>query len=147
MVPNITSESGTATGTVETSILQPVHASREPSQETPREASVLPIARENKTTANKTSLGWKLSPFRLLKQDVANLKSRYRSDWTTFNQQVIASAIYIFFTNILPGITFANDLNVLTGQSWGTIEVVFSTGLCGAIFAMYVGPSLTIIVI
>jgi hypothetical protein len=78
----------------------------------------------------------KLRPFRLLKQDVVNLKSRYASDWQVFNQQIIASAVYIFFTNLLPGITFASDLYTLTGKSWGTIEVVLSTGLCGLIFSL-----------
>lgn len=80
--------------------------------------------------------GGRLRPFRLLKIDFRNLRSRYSSDWTVFNQQVLASAVYIFFTNILPGITFASDLYVLTGKSWGTIEVVFSTGLCGLAFAL-----------
>lgn len=79
-----------------------------------------------------------LRPFRLLRQDVYNLRSRYVSDWTVFNQLIIASAVYVFFTNLLPGITFANDLYELTGKSWGTIEVVFSTGLCGVIFSLYV---------
>ena len=79
-----------------------------------------------------------LRPFRLLRQDLHNLRLRYVSDWTVFNQLVVASAIYVFFTNLLPGITFANDLYVLTGKSWGTIEVVFSTGLCGVIFSMWV---------
>ncbi|KAI1044476.1 hypothetical protein LB505_006995 [Fusarium chuoi] len=69
--------------------------------------------------------GGKLRPFRLLKEDVINLKSRYLSDWQIFNQQVVASAVYIFFTNLLPGITFASDLYTLTGKSWGTIEVEF----------------------
>lgn len=82
--------------------------------------------------------GGKLRPFRLLKEDVINLKSRYLSDWQIFNQQVVASAVYIFFTNLLPGITFASDLYTLTGKSWGTIEVVFSTGLCGLIFSLLV---------
>jgi len=75
----------------------------------------------------------KLRPFR---QDINNIKSRYVSDWMLFNQLVFASAVYVFFTNILPGITFASDLYVLTGHTWGTIEVVFSTGLCGLIFSM-----------
>ncbi len=78
----------------------------------------------------------KLRPFRLLRQDVRNLRKRYKSDWTLFNQLVFASAVYVFFTNILPGITFASDLDDLTGMTWGTIEVVFSTGLCGVIFAL-----------
>ena len=80
--------------------------------------------------------GGKLQPFRLLRQDVRNLRSGWVSDWTVFNQLVLASAVYVFFTNILPGITFASDLYVLTGKSWGTIEVVFSTGLCGLVFAV-----------
>jgi hypothetical protein len=78
----------------------------------------------------------KLRPFRLLRQDIENVRKRYLSDWTTFNQLVFASAVYVFFTNILPGITFASDLYVLTGMTWGTIEVVFSTGLCGIIFSL-----------
>ncbi|KIH94669.1 hypothetical protein SPBR_06250 [Sporothrix brasiliensis 5110] len=62
--------------------------------------------------------------------------SQHRNPGPVFNQLVFASAVYVFFTNILPGITFASDLDVLTGQSWGTIEVVFSTGLCGLIFSL-----------
>lgn len=77
-----------------------------------------------------------LAPGRLLREDLHNLTSRYVSDWKVFNQQVFASAVYEFFTNLLPGITFASDLYVLTGRSWGTIEVVFSTGLCGIIFSL-----------
>ena len=82
--------------------------------------------------------GGKLRPLRLLRQDIGNIRKRYLSDWTTFNQLVFASAVYVFFTNILPGITFASDLYVLTGMTWGTIEVVFSTGLCGVIFSLWV---------
>ncbi|KAJ6786781.1 hypothetical protein PWT90_03122 [Aphanocladium album] len=89
--------------------------------------------------------GGRLRPFRLLKLDLRNLRSRYLSDWTVFNQQVLASAVYIFFTNILPGITFASDLYVLTGKSWGTIEVVFSTGLCGLAFALFSAQPLCIL--
>ena len=77
-----------------------------------------------------------LRPFRLLKQDLRNLPQRYASDWTIFNQLIVASAVYVFFTNLLPGITFASDLYNLTGRNWGTIEVVFSTGLCGVIFSL-----------
>ncbi|KAF2836759.1 hypothetical protein M501DRAFT_1025814 [Patellaria atrata CBS 101060] len=77
-----------------------------------------------------------LRPFRLLKQDRKNLSKRYVSDWKVFNQLIFASAVYVLFTNLLPGITFANDLYALTGKNWGTIEVVFSTGLCGIIFSI-----------
>lgn len=79
-----------------------------------------------------------IQPFRLLRQDFRSLRQRYVSDWTVFNQLIVASAVYVFFTNLLPGITFASDLYVQTGKSWGTIEVVLSTGLCGVMFALYV---------
>lgn len=88
------------------------------------------------TPARYFAKGGILRPFRLLKCDLFSIRSRYGSDWTLFNQQILASSIYIFFTNILPGITFASDLYSLTGKSWGTIEVVFSTGLCGLIFSV-----------
>ena len=87
----------------------------------------------------------RLAPFRLLKQDIVNMPKRYISDWTTFNQLIFASAVYVFFTNLLPGITFASDLYILTGQNWGTIEVVFSTGLCGVIFSLFSIQPLTIL--
>lgn len=87
----------------------------------------------------------KLRPFRLLREDWASLRGRWASDWTVVNQLVLASAVYVFFTNILPGITFASDLYVLTGQSWGTIEVVFSTGLCGLVFSLLAAQPLCIL--
>lgn len=86
-----------------------------------------------------------LRPFRLLGNDMRNFSKRYISDWTVFNQLIFASAVYVFFTNLLPGITFASDLYVLTGQNWGTIEVVFSTGLCGVIFSLFSIQPLTIL--
>ncbi|GLI80749.1 hypothetical protein PoHVEF18_009106 [Penicillium ochrochloron] len=89
--------------------------------------------------------GGPLRPFRLVKQDLVNLRRRYVSDWTVFNQLIFASAVYVFFTNLLPGITFASDLYVLTGKTWGTIEVVFSTGLCGIIFSLFSIQPLTIL--
>lgn len=79
-----------------------------------------------------------LRPFRLLNQDLRKLRARYVSDWTLFNQVIFASAVFVFFTNLLPGITFASDLYQLTGKNYGTIEVVLSTGLCGIIYSMWV---------
>jgi len=67
-----------------------------------------------------------LRPFRLLRQDARNLAKRYVSDWTVFNQLVFASAVYVSFTNLLPGITFASDLYVLTNQNWGWILAIFN---------------------
>lgn len=105
------------------------HSIITPSKHTPKPFRVL---------RGSVSAGGPLRPFRLVKQDIMNLRRRYVSDWTLFNQLIFASAVYVFFTNLLPGMTFAGDLHVLTGGNWGTIEVVFSTGLCGIIFALYV---------
>lgn len=76
-----------------------------------------------------------LRPFRLLRSDLTGRSKLWHTDWK-FNQLILASAVYLFFTNLLPGITFASDLFVRTGKNYGTIEVVFSTGLCGVIFAL-----------
>lgn len=103
------------------------HASITPSKHTPKPLRIL---------KGSIATGGPLRPFRLLHQDLQNLRRRYVSDWAVFNQLIFASAVYVFFTNLLPGITFASDLYVLTGQNWGTIEVVFSTGLCGIIFSL-----------
>lgn len=80
-----------------------------------------------------------LRPFRLLKSELDWKTGRlkyYINDWSIFNQLVLASAVFVFFTNLLPGITFASDLYQLTGRHYGAIEVIFSTGLCGLIFSM-----------
>ena len=114
---------GTATGPSNEEEL-PDHSSITPSKHTPRHPHL-------------SSLKQPLRPIRLLRQDLNNLRERWVSDWTIFNQLVVASAVYVFFTNLLPGITFASDLYVGTGASWGTIEVVLSTGLSGVIFALY----------
>ena len=114
---------GTTTGPSNEEEL-PDHSSITPSKHTPHHPHL-------------SSLKQPLRPFRLLRQDLTNLRERWVSDWTIFNQLVIASAVYVFFTNLLPGITFASDLYVGTGASWGTIEVVLSTGLSGLIFALY----------
>ncbi|KAF8425331.1 HCO3 transporter family-domain-containing protein [Tirmania nivea] len=88
--------------------------------------------------------GGKLRPFRLLNSDIRGRSKLYHTDWM-FNQLILASAVYVFFTNLLPGITFASDLYHLTGENYGTIEVVFSTGLCGIIFALFSAQPLTIL--
>lgn len=85
-----------------------------------------------------------LRPFRLLKKEFRARVAIYHTDWH-FNQLILASAVFLFFTNLLPGITFASDLNALTGSNYGTIEVVFSTGLCGVIFSLFSAQPLTIL--
>ncbi|KAL4913956.1 HCO3 transporter family-domain-containing protein [Aspergillus aurantiobrunneus] len=113
-----------------------VHSIITPSKHTP---TVL------RTLKGSIASGGPLRPFRLIKQDIQNIRRRYATDWSIFNQLIFASAVYVFFTNLLPGITFASDLYVLTGKSYGTIEVVLSTGLCGLIFSIFSIQPLTIL--
>ena len=119
-----------------------------PSEEEDENGRIRPSKHTPKTLRKikgAVSTGGPLRPFRLLRQDFRSLRRRYTSDWTVFNQLIFASAVYVFFTNLLPGITFASDLYVLTGSNWGTIEVVFSTGMCGIIFALFSNQPLTIL--
>ncbi|MCJ1257854.1 hypothetical protein MMC24_005680 [Lignoscripta atroalba] len=74
------------------------HSSITPSKHTPKPLQVF---------RGTVAPGGLLRPFRLLRQDLQNLGKRYVSDWKVFNQLVFASAVYVFFTNLLPGITFA----------------------------------------
>lgn len=120
--------SPTATVTSSTSVN---HESGQETENTRSEAAIAPL-RRRETLFSKHG---PLRPFRLLTQDFHGLRKRYAQDWF-FNQLILASAVYLFFTNLLPGITFASDLYVLTHQNYGAIEVVFSTGLCGCIFAL-----------
>lgn len=102
------------------------------------------VPRSSKALSSRPSIGGFLSlfrgngplrPFKLLKSDLKGRGRLWHTDWF-FNQLILASAVYVFFTNLLPGITFASDLYALTGKHYGAIEVVFSTGLCGIIFAL-----------
>lgn len=113
----------------------PVTGSTEDVSPPPRK-TVLPFRRKSPFhPSNLFRPDGPLRPFRLLKADVRGRAKIWHTDWF-FNQLILASAVYLFFTNLLPGITFASDLYAQTGKNYGTIEVVFSTGLCGVIFAL-----------
>lgn len=88
-----------------------------------------------------------LRPGRLLRQDIEGLVIRYASDWTTITPLpiLLASTIYIFFANLFPALTFANDLYLRTGQNWGPIEVILGTGMCGTFHALFSIQPLTIL--
>ncbi len=109
---------------------------QESEQEVPDHSSITPSKHTPRPLQALLSAGAPLRPLRLLRQDLQHLGQRYKSDWTVFNQLIFASAVYVFFTNLLPGITFASDLFKRTGKNWGTVEVVLSTGLCGIVFSM-----------
>lgn len=72
--------------------------------------------------------------------------SLYVSDFDNIcNLKVGASVLFMFFTSIGPGLTFANLLDEKTDQTIGVIEVMFSTALCGIMASLLFGQPLVIV--
>ncbi|KAG7666301.1 uncharacterized protein J8A68_000172 [[Candida] subhashii] len=78
-----------------------------------------------------------------------DIKSRlpyYKSDFKdAFNYRVIPSTIFIFFTNLLPAIAFAQDMFDKTNHAYGVNEVLLSSGLAGVVFGLFSGQPLCIV--
>ncbi|GMM35990.1 Bor1 protein [Saccharomycopsis crataegensis] len=79
----------------------------------------------------------------------ADVKGRLPYYWSDFqdawNYRVIPSVVYIFFTNILPAIAFAQDMFDNTNNSYGVNEVLFSSALAGVVFGLLSGQPLCIV--
>jgi len=58
--------------------------------------------------------------------------------------KVLSSSLFCFFVSLLPSITFAALLNDTTQGEYGIIETIFSTSLCGIIFALTGGQPLVL---
>lgn len=70
----------------------------------------------------------------------------YYSDWKDgINYRVIPSTIYMYFTNLLPAIAFAQDMFDRTGNSYGTNEVLLASALGGIVFGLFSGQPLCIV--
>ena len=77
--------------------------------------------------------------------DFNRRKPHYMSDWTDgWNLKVLAAIFFIFFTSVGPAITFAELLQSETGQI-GVVEVLLSSAISGAIFAIFAGQPLVIL--
>lgn len=90
-----------------------------------------------------------LSMFRYIGYGIYNdFKKRlpyYKSDFTdAYNYRVIPSTTYIFFTNLLPAIAFAQDMFDKTNDSYGVNEVLLSSAIGGVAFGLFAGQPLTI---
>ncbi|KAG7873676.1 hypothetical protein KL938_005086 [Ogataea parapolymorpha] len=70
----------------------------------------------------------------------------YASDITDgFTYRVIPAAVYIFFTNLLPAMAFAQDMYDHANRSYGTNEVLLSSAMAGIIFGLFSGTPLCIV--
>lgn len=78
-----------------------------------------------------------------------DLKTRlpyYKSDFTdAFNYRVLPSTTFIFFTNLLPALSFAQDMFDKTNNLYGVNEVLMSTALAGVVFGLFSGQPLCIV--
>lgn len=75
---------------------------------------------------------------RLLRYYVSDIK-----DGLTY--RTIPSTIYIFFTNLLPAIAFAQDMFDHTNNSYGVNEVLLASAMGGVVFGVFSGSPLCIV--
>lgn len=75
---------------------------------------------------------------RLLKYYVSDIK-----DGLTY--RTIPSTIYIFFTNLLPAIAFAQDMFDHTNNSYGVNEILLASAMGGIVFGIFSGSPLCIV--
>lgn len=95
---------------------------------------------------SKIGFGW----VRYIGYGVYNdLRSRlpyYKSDFIdAWNYRVIPSTTFIFFTNLLPAIAFAQDMFDKTDNMYGLNEVLMSSAIAGVSFGLFSGQPLCVV--
>lgn len=77
------------------------------------------------------------SPFKGMYRDVKGRLPYFWSDWTdAINYRVIPSTVFIYFTNLLPAIAFAQDMFDKTKNSYGVNEVLLASSMGGIVFGI-----------
>lgn len=70
----------------------------------------------------------------------------YKSDFTdAYNYRIIPLVVFIFFTNLLPAIAFAQDMFDRTDNAYGVNEVLMSLAMAGVVFGLLAGQPLCIV--
>ncbi|RAL07352.1 anion exchange family protein [Aspergillus homomorphus CBS 101889] len=95
-------------------------------------------------------LGWRrfraLNPFRGMYHDVRRRLPYYWSDIRdALTYRTFASAIRMYFVNILPAIAYTLDMYRRTGEFYGINEALFSSALAAMIFSILGAQPLTIV--
>ncbi|KAK8442249.1 hypothetical protein ACI3LY_002025 [Candidozyma auris] len=92
---------------------------------------------------------WRIPNPKLGRGILNDLRARisvYPSDITdAYNYRVIPSVVYIFFTNLLPAIAFAQDMFDRTNNAYGVNEVLISSAIAGVVFGLFSGQPLCIV--
>lgn len=78
-----------------------------------------------------------------------DFRSRLPYYWSdikdSYNYRVLPSVVFIFFTNLLPAIAFAQDMFDRTDSLYGVNEVLMSSALAGVVFGLFSGQPLCIV--
>lgn len=79
-------------------------------------------------------------------RDIKGRLPYYVSDWKDgLNYRVIPSTVYMYFTNLLPAIAFAQDMFDKTHNAYGVNEVLMASAMGGIIFGLFAGQPLCIV--
>lgn len=78
--------------------------------------------------------------------DIRSRLPYYADDWRQgLSFKVLSATVYMFFSNVLPAVTFALILDERTQGAQGVFEVLLSMALGGTLFAIFAGQPLVIV--
>lgn len=78
--------------------------------------------------------------------DVRSRIPHYKSDiLDAWNYRIIPSTLFIFFANLFPAISFAQDMYDKTDQMYGVNETLMSSAIAGIVFGMFSGQPLCMV--
>jgi boron transporter len=88
-----------------------------------------------------------MKPFEGIRSEVKGRIPYYMDDWKVglSSPRVLSSIILLYFINIIPAITFGVFMQKTTQNSYGVIEVLASTSMCGIIYSIVSGQPLVIV--
>lgn len=85
-------------------------------------------------------------PFSGMIKDIRGRLPYYLSDWTdAWNYRVVPSTVFMYFSNLLPAIAFAQDMFDRTDNAYGVNEVLLSSAIGGIVFGLFSGQPLCIV--
>lgn len=85
-------------------------------------------------------------PFSGMSKDIKGRLPYYVSDWTdAWNYRVVPATVFMYFANLLPAISFAQDMFDKTDNAYGVNEVLLASAIGGIVFGILAGQPLCIV--
>lgn len=92
------------------------------------------------------SRGWRIEWFKGLREDIANRRPLYKSDWTDgMKVKTIPTILFLYFACLAPAVAFGGISYGLTQGAMGVIEFLLSCGVSGMLYAIFSGQPMTFI--